>query len=242
MMELFPAIDLCEGRVVRLFQGDYQKKTVYEGTPLDTALEFAGLGARNLHLVDLDGAKDGRPVNREAIRAICRETELFLEVGGGIREESRIADYLDMGVGRVILGTVAAKRPDFVREMVRKYGDCIAVGVDAREGLVAVSGWLDTTDLDAFAFCQRMRDLGVSSVIYTDISRDGALLGPNLSAYQRLCTVEGLRVTASGGVGCLSDVTALRKTGVYGAIIGKALYEGKLRLPDALAEAGREEP
>lgn len=239
-MDIFPAVDLSGGRVVRLYQGDYEKMTVYDGTPLDAALAFMEAGAKNLHLVDLDGAKDGRPVNRAAIRQIAERTDLFIEVGGGIREENRIADCLALGVGRVILGTVAARNPAFVREMVQKYGEAIAVGVDARDGLVAVSGWLDTTSLDAFAFCVRMRDMGVSTVIYTDIARDGALLGPNLSAYKRLLTIPGLRVTASGGVGSLSDVTALKRTGVHAAIIGKALYEGKVRLSDALTEAERE--
>ena len=244
-MELFPAIDLLGGKAVRLVQGDYAQKTVYSDRPEEVAEGFRRQGGRNLHLVDLDGAKDGAPVNFETIRWILSVGGFFVEVGGGIRTEQRVADYLEMGVSRVILGTAAVTDPDFLDRMVARYGAQIAVGVDARDGRVATHGWLETTDLDSFAFCQELSRRGVQTVIYTDISRDGKLAGTNLAAYRRLCGIEGLSVVASGGISALKELEELAQMGAAGAILGKALYTGKLRLDEAVArvqnQAGREE-
>ena len=233
-MKIFPAIDLSGGRVVRLRQGDYGQMNVYDGDPARVARGFFTAGARNLHLVDLDGAKDGAPANFSVIERICGQDGLFIEVGGGIRNEARIRDYLNLGVGRVILGTAAVQEPAFLREMVKKYGARICVSVDARDGKVAVSGWLDTTDRDAFSFCEQLRDVGVKTIVYTDIVRDGLLCGPNLAVYERLQRLSGLDVVASGGIGGEEDLVALRELGVPAAIVGKALYEGKLELSRAL--------
>ena len=244
-MELFPAIDLLGGKAVRLVQGDYARKTVYSDRPEEVAEGFRRQGGRNLHLVDLDGAKDGAPVNFETIRRIVSVGGFFVEVGGGIRTEQRVADYLEMGISRVILGTAAVTDPDFLDRMVARYGAQIAVGVDARDGRVATHGWLETTDLDSFAFCQELSRRGVQTVIYTDISRDGKLAGTNLAAYRRLCGIDGLSVVASGGISALKELEELAQMGAAGAILGKALYTGKLRLDEAVArvqnQAGREE-
>ncbi|MDR3121626.1 MAG: 1-(5-phosphoribosyl)-5-[(5-phosphoribosylamino)methylideneamino]imidazole-4-carboxamide isomerase [Clostridiales bacterium] len=234
-MEIFPAIDIRGGRVVRLTEGDYGAMKVYGDAPADTAAGFYEQGARNLHVVDLDGAKDGRAVNFDAIRAVCARRGLFIEVGGGIRDEARIERYLALGVGRVILGTVAVQNFRFVEDMVKKYGERIAVGVDARAGRVAVQGWLDVTDVDSFEFCGRLRDAGVATVIYTDIARDGRLGGANLSAYRRLASFAPLHIVASGGISFERELLELRAIGTYAAILGKALYEGKLSLPRAVA-------
>ncbi|MDO5602926.1 MAG: 1-(5-phosphoribosyl)-5-[(5-phosphoribosylamino)methylideneamino]imidazole-4-carboxamide isomerase [Oscillospiraceae bacterium] len=239
-MELFPAIDLRGGRAVRLTQGDYDRMKVYSGDPLAVAADFYETGARNLHIVDLDGAREGRPVNRDTVAALAK-LGFFTEVGGGVRDEARIEDYLSCGAGRVILGTVAVRDFDFVCRMVKKYGEQIAVGVDARDGKVAVSGWEEATAIDGIAFCERCRDVGVKTVIYTDIAKDGGLSGANLPLYQTLRAVEGLDVVASGGVSFESDVAALRDMGLYGAIIGKALYEGRLDLKTCLRLAKGEE-
>lgn len=234
-MELFPAIDLRNGQAVRLYQGDYSQTTVYSSDPVSVAEDFKAQGARNLHLVDLDGAKDGTLGNFDTISAILKTGGLFAEVGGGIRDEERICRYLDLGVGRVILGTAAVQQPDFLREMVRKYDRQIAVGVDARDGRVATHGWLETTGMDSFAFCETLRDWGVSTVIYTDISRDGGLQGTNLDAYRRLTRISGLDIVASGGITSLTELTELEDMGAAGAILGKALYAGKLSLREAAA-------
>lgn len=232
-MELFPAIDLRGGKAVRLTEGDYDQMKVYNDDPLAAADAFYKAGARNLHVVDLDGAREGRPVNRETVESLSK-LGFFTEVGGGIRDEGRIYDYLSCGAGRVILGTVAVRDFDFVCRMVQKYGARIAVGVDARDGMVAVSGWEETTALSGSAFCVRCRDAGVKTVIYTDISKDGKLSGANLPLYKSLSGIQGLDIVASGGVSFESDVAALRDMGLYAAIVGKALYEGKLNLKNCL--------
>lgn len=234
-MELFPAIDLRNGQAVRLYQGDYNQTTVYSADPASVAEDFKAQGARNLHLVDLDGAKDGTLSNFDTISAILKTDGLFVEVGGGIRDEDRIRRYLDIGVGRVILGTAAVQQPEFLRSMIQKYGSQVVVGVDARDGRVATHGWLETTDMDSFAFCETLRDLGVSTVIYTDISRDGGLQGTNLEAYRRLSRISGLDIVASGGITDLTELTELDAMGIAGAILGKALYAGKLSLREAVA-------
>lgn len=233
-MELFPAIDIRGGQVVRLRQGDYEDMQVYGNDPVRAAEQFIAQGAVNLHVVDLDGAKEGKAVNFDVIRAIAALPGLFVEVGGGIRDEARIEQYLELGVGRVILGTVAVRNFPFVETMVRLYGSKIAVGVDAREGYVAVSGWLENTGLDSFGFCERLRDAGVSAVIYTDIAKDGELGGTNLEAYRRLRELAGLNIIASGGISFEHELIALRDMGTYGAILGKALYVKKLELSRAI--------
>lgn len=235
-MEIFPAIDLKDGQVVRLTQGDYNKVEVYATDPAAIARQFRQAGARNLHVVDLDGARDGVAVNHQAIRAIARTERLFIEVGGGIRDEARIATYLELGVGRVILGTVAVEDPAFTAAMIKKYGDAIAVGVDARDGKVAVKGWLETTALDSLAFCLQLEKMGLATIIYTDIARDGAMEGTNRDIYRTLRQTLGLNIIASGGISSLEDVAALREIGVHGAILGKALYTGALDLREVLAQ------
>lgn len=232
-MELFPAIDLRNGQAVRLFQGDYDQMTVYSSTPEDVARQFKAKGAKNLHLVDLDGAKDGQLVNFESIKKIVKDLDMFVEVGGGIRNEERIRQYLELGVGRVILGTIAIKDPQFLKDMVAKYGDRIAVGVDVKDGYVAINGWKEVTDQKGMEFCRYLADIGVKTVIYTDISRDGGLKGTNLAAYKELSEISGLDIVASGGISFEEEITALKET-TYGAILGKALYDGLLDLEKAL--------
>lgn len=235
MMKLFPAIDLMGGQAVRLVQGDYARKTVYSDSPVSVAASFAESGASCLHLVDLDGAKDGTLANFDTVKAIIAATSMFAEIGGGVRTEERILRYLDAGAGRVILGTVAVKDPDFTARMVSKYGERIAVGVDARDGLVATDGWLQSSGQDSFAFCEALRDMGVKTVIYTDIARDGAMKGTNLPAYERLSAVKGLDIVASGGVSTIEDIQKLAAMRLSGAILGKALYTGAISLREALA-------
>lgn len=240
-MDIFPAIDISGGRVVRLQQGDYGQMTHYTISPLDAAKDFRSQGARFLHVVDLDGAKLGETTNFDTISQIASSCDLFMEVGGGIRNEERIRNYLEAGAGRVILGTAALHQPQFLRDMVDKYGSRIAVGVDAREGKVAVSGWLDVTDVDSLDFCKQLSDWGVRTVIYTDIATDGMLSGPNREVYPKLTAIPRLDIVASGGVTSLDDVIALRKSGCRAAIIGKALYSGKIDLAKALAVAKEED-
>ncbi len=236
-MIIFPAIDLSGGQVVRLTKGDYAQKTVYGDDPGAAAADFFRQGAEYLHVVDLDGAKDGALRNFEAVRAITAAAPLFVEIGGGIRSMERIETYLSAGAKRCILGTAAVNDPAFLKDALREFGEKIAVGVDVRDGFVAVSGWLETTRLSGLEFCARLRDLGVSTVIYTDISRDGMLSGPNHELYRQLSEIEGLQVTASGGVTTSGDVRRLAETGIYAAIIGKALYTGRIALREALEAA-----
>ena len=232
-MKIFPEIDLRNGKAVRLYQGDYDQMTVYSDSPVDVAKSFKAKGASCLHLVDLDGAKDGRLVNFETIKEIVEEVDMYVEVGGGIRDEERRKQYLELGVGRVILGTIAVKDPGFLEAMVTKYGEKIAVGVDARDGFVAINGWKEITDRESFEFCRYLRDIGVRSIIYTDISRDGGLEGTNMEAYRKLQEIEGLEVTASGGISFEEEITALRDVAAA-AILGKAIYSGKLDLERAV--------
>ena len=237
-MQIFPAIDLSGGKVVRLYQGDYEKMTVYGADPCAVARDFIAAGAKYLHVVDLDGAKDGTLANFESISALAKQGGLYIEVGGGIRTEERIEKYLDLGVGRCILGTIAVKDFDFTRRMAQKYGDKIAVGVDARDGYVAVSGWLETSKEKGVDFCRRLYDAGVQTVIYTDISRDGAEQGTNLALYRELARIEGLHITASGGVSSIAELKELQAIGTHAAILGKALYTGRLDLREVIKEVG----
>jgi len=229
-MQIFPAIDLSGGQVVRLYQGDYDKMTVYGADPCAVARDFIAAGAKYLHVVDLDGAKDGTLANFESIAAIARQGGLYIEVGGGIRTEERIRQYLELGVSRCILGTVAVKDFDFTARMAQKYGDKIAVGVDARDGYIAINGWKELSSETGIEFCRRLRDAGVQTVIYTDISRDGAERGTNLELYRELAKIEGLNITASGGVSSLEELAELERIGTHAAILGKALYTGRLDL------------
>ena len=237
-MQIFPAIDLRGGQVVRLYQGDYDQETVYAADPCAVARDFLAAGARYLHVVDLDGARDGTLANFETIAALVRQGGLYIEVGGGIRTEERIRRYLDLGVGRCILGTIAVKDFAFTERMVQKYGDRIAVGVDARDGFVAVSGWKELSEERGVDFCRRLRDAGVKTVIYTDISRDGAEQGTNLDLYRELAGIEGLDITASGGVSSIEELRELQTIGTKAAILGKALYTGWLDLKTVMEEVG----
>lgn len=234
-MKLFPAIDLYTGWAVRLYKGDYNQMTVYDKDPLAVARRFREAGAEYLHMVDLEGAKTGLTPNLEIVRAVTAQSGLQVEIGGGIRSEEVIKQYLDAGVLRVILGTAAITQPGFVGEMVAKYGDRIAVGVDVRDGLVAIRGWTEVSDQKCFDFCQKMDSLGVKTIICTDISKDGVLGGTNLGLYKQLSEQLSLDIVASGGVSSLRDVVALRDMGLYGAILGKALYTGDLDLAQAVA-------
>ena len=237
-MEIFPAIDLRGGRVVRLYQGDYSQETVYDQDPCAVARRFQEAGARFLHVVDLDGAKDGILANFDTIAAIVRQGGLSIEVGGGIRTEERIRQYLDLGVDRCILGTIAVKDFPFTARMAQLYGAKVAVGVDARDGFVAISGWKELSRERGVDFCRRLRDAGVHRVIYTDISRDGAEQGTNLDLYRELVTIQGLEITASGGVSSLEELQTLQAMGVRAAILGKALYTGRLDLAAVIREVG----
>ena len=237
-MQIFPAIDLRGGQVVRLYQGDYDRETVYAADPCAVARAFIDAGAKYLHVVDLDGAKDGTLANFETIAAIAKQGGLYIEVGGGIRTEDRIRRYLDLGVGRCILGTIAVRDFDFTARMARTYGDRIAVGVDARDGYVAVSGWKELSAERGVDFCRRLRDAGVKTVIYTDISRDGAEAGTNLDLYRELSEIQGLDITASGGVSSIEELKELQRIGTRAAILGKALYTGRLDLKTVIAEVG----
>jgi phosphoribosylformimino-5-aminoimidazole carboxamide ribotide isomerase len=240
-MKIFPAIDLLGGQVVRLTQGDYARATVYESDPCAQARRFIAAGAKYLHVVDLDGAREGTPANFAPISALAKQGSLFLEVGGGIRDEARIQSYLELGVSRCILGTVAVRDFTFTRRMIEKYGDKIAVGVDVRDGKVAVSGWEETSGLEGIEFCRRLQEAGCSAVIYTDISRDGALQGTNLPLYRRLAKdVPGLAITASGGISAVAELKELAQMGTAAAILGKSLYTGAVDLGEAIGAVQEE--
>ncbi len=232
--QILPAIDLIDGQCVRLLQGDYSKKTVFADDPVAKAKEFLAKGAKAIHLVDLDGAKAGHPVNQEIVCAVRQETGLFAEIGGGIRTMAEIENYLEAGLDRVILGTSAVRDKSLVTEAAKKYGKQIAVGIDAKDGMVAIAGWVEKSDLDALTFAKIIADLGIATIIYTDISRDGMLAGPNLEAMAKMASAVPAAVIASGGVTKDSDVAALKETGVSGVIIGKAVYTGDVKLENVL--------
>ncbi len=236
-MLIFPAIDLYEKKAVRLFKGDYNRMTVYSSNPLEIARDFEAQGASCIHLVDLEGAKDGLTPNLAVIDSIVSGTGLFTEVGGGIRSMETIDRYLDLGVDRVILGTAAVTDQTLLVKALEKYGEKIAVGVDIRDGYVAIEGWTQQSQYDFLSFSQHMETLGVKTLICTDISRDGAMKGTNHSLYQQLGQQLHLNITASGGVSSLDDVRRLREQGLYGAIIGKAYYTGSISLKEAIEVA-----
>lgn len=233
-MNLFPAIDLYNGQAVRLYKGDYAQMTVYSDDPVSVAKSFREAGAEYLHLVDLEGAKTGGTPNLDLIRRIITESGLKVQVGGGIRSEEVISAYLQAGAIRVILGTAAVTDPVFTSNMVKKYKDAIAVGVDIKDGFVATHGWTELSGSDCFGFCRDLADMGVSTIICTDVSKDGAMKGTNLPLYRDLKENFSMNIIASGGVSSLEDVRALRDMDVYGAILGKALYTGGIDLKDAI--------
>jgi phosphoribosylformimino-5-aminoimidazole carboxamide ribotide isomerase len=233
---LYPAIDMRGGKCVRLLQGDYDKETVYSSSPFDMAQTFAADGAEWIHMVDLDGAKDGKRINdRFVIEAAQKLPQVKIQIGGGIRSEADIVHYLENGVDRVIIGSIAISQPEFALEMIRKFGSQIAVGIDAKNGYVATHGWLDTSEVRAIELGKRFADAGAETFIFTDIATDGTLTGPNIAAVRELAEITGKNVIASGGVSSLTDLEVLQTTkGISGAIIGKALYEKRFTLKEAL--------
>lgn len=233
-MKLFPAIDLYEGKAVRLYKGDYTQMTVYSDDPASIAADFAASGATCIHIVDLEGAKSGTTPNFDTVCKIKATSELFCEVGGGIRSMDVIDKYLSAGIDRVILGTAAVGNLDFVKSAVDKYGERIAVGADLKDGYVAVKGWVEKTDLSCEDFFRQMQDVGVKTVICTDISKDGAMMGTNLELYRTLSQKFSMQILASGGVSSLEDVKRLCEMGLYGAIIGKAYYTGAINLKEVV--------
>ena len=236
-MNIFPAIDLVCGKAVRLFKWDYAEMTVYNENPLAVAKDFEAAGAKYIHMVDLEGAKSGVPANLETIERIVKNTDLFVEVGGGIRNMEIAEAYLSIGVDRVILGTAAVTDEEFLKAALAKYGKKIAVGVDLKDGCVAIKGWTEKSEQTAEAFFAKMQALGVQTVICTDISRDGAMQGTNRALYQELSRKFSIDLIASGGVSSIEDVKALRQMNLYGAIIGKAYYIGAIDLREALEVA-----
>ena len=236
-MEIWPAIDLRGGQCVRLQQGDYNRETVFNGDPAAVARQFVADGGEYLHLVDLDGARDGKLVNLAVVKAIVAAVKIPCELGGGIRDEADIRTLLDAGVTRVVIGTKALREPEWFRSMCRKFPRRIVLGIDSRDGKVATHGWLETSDMSAVTMAQHFADEPLAALIYTDIATDGMLQGPNLAAMREMAAAVSLPVVASGGVSCAADVAELTTTGVAGCIIGRALYEHRLTLPDALAAA-----
>lgn len=236
-MILLPAIDLYDKKAVRLYKGDYEKMTVYSDDPVQVAREFEAAGATHIHMVDLEGAKNGDTPNIDVVAAVARETSLFVEIGGGIRSMETVEKYFGSGVRRVILGTAAVCDEAFLCKAVEKYKDGIAVGADIRDGYIAIKGWLEKSDVSADDFFEKMQKIGVDNVICTDISRDGAMKGTNLELYAELSRKYTVKITASGGVSTLVDVASLRKMELYGAIIGKAYYTGAIDLREALEVA-----
>lgn len=236
-MKIFPAIDLFEGKAVRLFKGDYNAMTVYSENPVEIALDFQRQGAKCMHLVDLEGAKSGDTPNLKTVEKLVSATDLFVEVGGGIRSMEVIERYFAIGVSRVILGTAAVTDREFLKAALARYGDKIAVGVDIKDGFVAIKGWTEKSALEAFAFCKELQSLGVKTIICTDISKDGAMQGANYGLYQRLEEELSLDIVASGGVSDLNGVKILAETGIYGAIVGKAYYTKAISLKEAIEVA-----
>lgn len=240
-MKIFPAIDLIDGCAVRLLRGDYSKKTVYSENPIEIAKDFQAKGAKYIHVVDLDGAKSGNTPNIEIVKRIAAETGLFTEVGGGIRNMETVERYLNSGVDRVILGTAAVCDSAFLEAAIKEYGDRVAVGADIRNGYVSIKGWTEESKYTLEAFLKKMESIGVSTLICTDISRDGAMNGTNRELYKSLNETCNMNIEASGGVSTLSDIEALKEMGMYGAIIGKAYYTGDINLEEAIRIAGKQD-
>lgn len=236
-MRIFPAIDLYNGKAVRLLKGDYAQMTVYNEDPVAVARDFARLGAEYIHVVDLEGAKTGVPAHLEVVKRIAEETDLFIEVGGGIRDMQTVDKYFSVGADRVILGTSAVTDESFLLAALKKYGGKIAVGADIADGKIAIRGWLEKSDYTVDSFFAKMQALGVKTVVCTDISKDGAMKGANVALYKEIGEKYSVDLIASGGVSTLEDVVALAKDGTYGAIIGKAYYIGAIDLREAIEVA-----
>ena len=233
-MIIFPAIDMYEGKVVRLLKGDYNKMTVYSENVVEKAVEIEAAGAKWLHLVDLEGAKEGTTPNFSYVEEICKKTGLKVEIGGGIRSSETIEQYISVGVDRIILGTKAATDGAFLKEMADKFGDKIAVGIDVKDEKVAIKGWLEVLDKNIFDFVGELREIGIKNIIVTDIAKDGAMSGINTAFYEKLMAHTDMDIIASGGVTRLDDLVELKKAGLYGAILGKAMYTGIIDLREAL--------
>ena len=236
-MKIFPAIDLFDGKAVRLYKGDYSQMTVYSEHPEEIALDFKNQGAKYMHVVDLEGAKNGDTPNLETIKKIVSTADMFVEVGGGIRSMEVIEKYLSIGVNRVILGTAAVTDGDFLIDAVKKYGDKIAVGVDIKDGFVAIKGWTEKSTLNAFDFMKKLQEIGVKTVICTDISKDGAMKGANYELYKKLSEELSIDIIASGGVSDIEGIKILKDNDLYGAIIGKAYYTKAVSLKEAIEVA-----
>ena len=233
-MIIYPAIDMLDGKCVRLTQGDYAQSRVFGENPAEMAMKWEQGGAGFIHLVDLDGAKVGEPVNMRAIQSIREAVSVKLQLGGGIRNEEHIRKMLDLGIDRVILGTSAAKEPYFLYKMIEKFGDKIVVGLDSKDSKVATGGWVTTEEISVFEYAEFVEKLGAKTIIFTDIATDGMMQGPNLTAMDKMAKTVGIDVIASGGVSCAEDITALKGTGVGGAIVGKALYMGTVSIEEAV--------
>lgn len=233
-MYIFPAIDLFDKKAVRLLKGNYEDMTVYSSNPLEIAQEFERSGAKHIHIVDLEGAKSGKPENLDVIRSVTENTNLFVEVGGGIRNAEIAEKYLSSGAGRIILGTAAVEDEDFLRYCAENYKDRVAVGVDIKDGYVAVKGWTEKSEFECFEFCEKISRMGIRYVICTDISKDGAMQGTNHELYKKLKEKFSLNITASGGISDMEDIIKLNSLGIYGAIIGKAYYTGAINIKEAV--------
>lgn len=233
-MEVIPAIDLKEGRCVRLFQGDFDKETVFSTDPAAVARRWQDAGAPRIHVVDLDGAASGQPRNAEAVAQILQSVDIPIQLGGGVRNMETLNNWLVRGVRRVVLGTAAVEDPDFLVQACARFGDAVIAGVDARDGKVAASGWTRTTEVDAISFIERLGELGVRRIVYTDIATDGMLKGPNLQSVRQITSHTPLPIIASGGVSTIQDLLSLNSLGVEGAIVGRALYTGDLDLREAI--------
>lgn len=240
IMRIYPAIDIKDGKCVRLLRGSFSDVTVYGDNPAAMALKWAELGGEYIHVVDLDGALKGHGVNADAIKAICNAVSVPVQTGGGIRTMSDIEAKLNCGISRVIIGTKAVSDSDFVKEAVREYGDKIVIGIDAKNSMVAIEGWEKTSDYRAVEFAKMMEDIGVKTIVYTDIATDGTLMGPNVEAMSEMVQSTNMNIIASGGIGSIEHIKSLVQTGVEGVITGRALYTGNISLPDAI-KAGRGE-
>lgn len=236
-MEVIPAIDIRGGRCVRLEQGDYNRETVFGDDPVKMAVRWSALGARRIHVVDLDGARDGSQANAEQVRQIVQTVDSSIQCGGGIRDISTLEHTIESGVNRVVIGTAAVKNPQMLRDAVAAVGDRLVVSVDARDGFLNLEGWTESTDITALTFIDRLQAMGVQRIVYTDILRDGVHGGPNFEMYERLSAETSVKVVAAGGVSSVQDLQRLAKTGVEGAIIGRALYQGNIDLAEAIAAA-----
>lgn len=236
-MYIFPAIDLYDGKAVRLLRGEYDKMTIYSENPIEIAYEFERLGAKHIHMVDLQGAKDGGTPNIEIVREVAQKTDLFVEIGGGIRNMDVVDAYIGAGIDRVILGTAAVENKEFLKEAVKKYGEKIAVGADIKDGYVAIKGWTEKSQYTCFEFCKEMQDIGVKTLICTDVSKDGAMQGTNRELYKELSEKFSMQIVASGGVSTIDDIKALAEMELYGAIVGKAYYTNAISLKEAIEVA-----